>query len=66
MPTIIPRMDEVSNAASDVPSLPESRGTLLPVAMECCQCATLWFFRTFGDTAQILREPLICCSLQEY
>src|SRR5258708_6756082 len=26
----------------------------------------LWFFRTFGDTAQILREPLICCSLQEY
>jgi hypothetical protein len=28
--------------------------------------ATLWFFRTFGDTAQILREPLICCSLQEY
>jgi hypothetical protein len=28
MATIIPRLDEAFNAASDVPSLPESRGTL--------------------------------------
>jgi Helix-turn-helix domain of resolvase len=28
--------------------------------------ATEWVFRTFGDTAQILREPLIRCSLQEF